>query len=231
MRISALEDLEAVVEIVVAKRRDVVVERVHRGDDGVDRARLRGDRPGGDVAERRALKTVAIVEQEAVGRLAAGLGDQGRGAREADGIVRAITVIVVRVEVGVQVGDAKQPQAKAGPPRASGGFRSSLRQGLSFVMGNRNGDGGIIAPPRPSGQRGACGCAASAGVWLSELGLAVPSAGRRGDVVRRRIGLDGPEFHQRLDRGGERRRVHLAGDLVALLGGVRVALLSGKREP
>ena len=147
LRISALEDLEAVVEIVVAKRRDGIIKPVHRADDGVDRARVRSDRPGGDVAERRALKAVAIVEQKAVGGLAAGLGDQGRGARETDGIVRAVTVIIVRIEVGVQVGDAKKPQAKPGLARASGGFGSSLRQGLSFVTGSRNGDGWIIAPP------------------------------------------------------------------------------------
>src|SRR6185437_15271485 len=39
------------------------------------------------------------------------------------------------------------------------------------------------------------------------------------------------EFHQRLDGGSKRGRVHLAGDLVALSGGVPVALLSGKRKP
>ena len=139
LRIGALEDIEAIVEIVVAERRGGVIKPVHRGDDGVDRARVRSDRPGGDVAERRALKTVAIVEQEAVGGLAAGVGDQGRGAREADGIVRAITVIIVRIEVGVQVRDAKEPQAEPGPARASGEFGSSLRQGLSFVTGSRNG--------------------------------------------------------------------------------------------
>ena len=87
--------------------------------------RVRSDRPGRQVAERRALKDVAVVEQEAVGRLAARLGDQGRGPREADGIVRTITVIVVRIEIGVQVGDAEKPQAKPRLARASGGFRSS----------------------------------------------------------------------------------------------------------
>ena len=61
--ISALEDLEAVVEIVVAERRDRIVERVHGGDDGVDRLRIRCCRFGRQVAERRALKNVAVVEQ------------------------------------------------------------------------------------------------------------------------------------------------------------------------
>ena len=37
LRVSALESVEAVVEIVVAERRGGVVKRVHRGDDGMDR--------------------------------------------------------------------------------------------------------------------------------------------------------------------------------------------------
>ena len=83
LRISALEDLEAVVEIVVAKCRDGIIKPVHRGDDGVDRVRVRSDRPGGDVAERRALKAVAIVEQKAVGAPRRGPWRSGtrRGAR------------------------------------------------------------------------------------------------------------------------------------------------------
>src|SRR3984957_7516715 len=62
-------------------------------------------------------------------------------------------------------------------------------------------------------------------------GLGVPAARRRGDVVCSGIRLYGFEFHQRFHRGGERGRVHLADDFVALCGGVRVALLSGKRQP
>ena len=147
MGISALEDLEAVVEIVVAQRRGRIVKRVHGGDDWMDRLRVRRCRFGRQIAERRALKNVAVVEQQAIGRLSARLSDQSRGAREADGIVRTIAIIVVRVEIGVQVVEAEKAQAKPRPALASGGFRSSLRQGLSFVTGSRNGEGRIIAPP------------------------------------------------------------------------------------
>ena len=38
LRVSALERFEAVVEIVVPKRRGGIVKCVHRGDDGMDRA-------------------------------------------------------------------------------------------------------------------------------------------------------------------------------------------------
>ncbi len=75
LRISALERLQAVVEIVVPQRRDVIVKRVHGGDDGMDRAGVRKYRLGGEVAERRALKNVAVIEQQAVGGLPAGLPD------------------------------------------------------------------------------------------------------------------------------------------------------------
>src|ERR1700722_2982250 len=64
------------------------------------------------ISQGRALKDVAVVEQQAVGRLPARLHDQRRGARKTDRIVRAITVIVVRIEVRVQVGEAEKPQAK-----------------------------------------------------------------------------------------------------------------------
>ena len=112
--VSALEDLEAVVELMVAKHRGRIVERVHRRDDRMDRLRVFGDRVGGEVAERRALENVAVVEQQAVGRFLASLSDQGRGPGKPDRIVRAVAVIVVRIEIGVQIGQAEQAQAQAG---------------------------------------------------------------------------------------------------------------------
>ena len=75
LRVCALERLEAVIEIVVAERRDVIIKRVHGGDDGVDRAWVGEYRFSREVAERRALKNVAVVEQQAVGSLTASLPD------------------------------------------------------------------------------------------------------------------------------------------------------------
>ena len=99
---------------MVAKRRGRIVERVHRRDDRMDRLRVFGDRVGGEVAERRALENVAVVEQQAVGRFLASLSDQGRRPRKPDRIVRAVAVIIVRIEIGVQIGQAEQAQAQAG---------------------------------------------------------------------------------------------------------------------
>jgi hypothetical protein len=145
--VSAPERLEAIVEIVVPERRGVIVQRIHGGYDGVNRLRVCNDRLGREIAERRPLKTVAVVEQKAALRLSAGLSDQRRGAREADRIVRAIAIIVVRIEVGVEVGEPEKAQAKPGPARVSWEVRWSLRQGSSFVTGSRSGDEWIIALP------------------------------------------------------------------------------------
>ena len=68
LRISALERLEAVVEIVVPKRRDRVVKRIHGGDDRMDRARVRSaslerrDRRAACLEERRRCRTTGSWE-------------------------------------------------------------------------------------------------------------------------------------------------------------------------
>ena len=84
--------------------------------DGVWRREHRLSR---EIAERRALKNVAVVEQEAVGRLAPRLSDQRRRAREADRIVRTIAILVVRIEIRVEVGQPEKPHAKPGVAPAS----------------------------------------------------------------------------------------------------------------
>jgi hypothetical protein len=52
---------------MVAKHCGCVVERVHRRDDRMDRLWVFDDGVGSEVAERRALEDVAVVEQQAVG--------------------------------------------------------------------------------------------------------------------------------------------------------------------
>jgi hypothetical protein len=63
-----------------------------------------------EIAERRALENIAVVEQKAVGRFVARLREERRGAREADRFVRDVTVIIVRIEVGVEVGQAEEAE-------------------------------------------------------------------------------------------------------------------------
>ena len=99
---------------MVPERGGRIVEPVHRGDHGMDRVRVSDDRLGGEVAERRALENVAVVEQQAVGTFVARLSDQRRRTREADRIIGTIPIIVVRIEIGVEIGEAKQAQAKSG---------------------------------------------------------------------------------------------------------------------
>ena len=126
LRIGALERLEAIVELMVAERGDRVVEPVHGGDHRMDHARIPDDRGGGEVAERRALENVAVVEQEAVGAFAPRPGDQRGGAREADRVIRAITIIIVRIEIGVQIGQANKAQAQPGRGACERGFHVVL---------------------------------------------------------------------------------------------------------
>ena len=126
LRIGALERLEAIVELMVAKRGDRVVEPVHGGDHRMDRARVPDDRGGGEVAKGRALENVAVVEQQAVGAFASRPGDQRGGAREADRVIRPITIIVVRIEIGVQVGQADEAQAQPGRGACERGFHVVL---------------------------------------------------------------------------------------------------------
>ena len=69
LRIGTLERLEAIVELMVAKRGDCVVEPVHGGDHRMDHARVPDDRVGCSIAKGRALENVAVVEEQAVGSI------------------------------------------------------------------------------------------------------------------------------------------------------------------
>ena len=155
LRIGALEGLEAIVELMVAKRGDVIVKPVHGGDHGMDRARVSHDRRRGEVAERGALENVAVVEQETVGAFAPRLRDQRGGARKADRVIRTITIIVVRIEIGVQIGqaDETQPQLdrclRAGVPCRPRGNLEARRRKVQAT-------GSDHYAPGYSGQRGVC---------------------------------------------------------------------------
>jgi hypothetical protein len=60
--VCSVERLEAVVEVVVSESRDGIVKCVHRGDDGVDSGPVGNNRFSRQIAQRRALKDVAVVE-------------------------------------------------------------------------------------------------------------------------------------------------------------------------
>ena len=111
--VSALENVKTVVEVMVAERGRGKVERVHDGDDRMGRLVVLRHRLGGEIAERRALQNVAVVEQQAVGRFLARLDDQRCGARETDRIIGTVAIVIVRVEIGVQIRHAHESQGKA----------------------------------------------------------------------------------------------------------------------
>ncbi len=105
------EQVDAVVELVVAQRRRVVAERVHRGGHRVDAAAVD---PGVAIGQGSALDGVTGVEEHdrSGPPLGADRGDEGRDLGQADVVVRGIVVlgagVVVPVaDVAVQVGRAE----------------------------------------------------------------------------------------------------------------------------
>ena len=106
------QEVEPVVEFVVAEGGAVEVQRVHRGDDGMHVAVLHAALVGDVVAHRVALKEVAVVEQDRVGGLGADRVDMRRGAGKAHGVDRLVGVIVVGEDVDVQVGGFHDPQMR-----------------------------------------------------------------------------------------------------------------------
>ncbi len=106
------QEVEPVVELVVAKGRCVEADRVHRGDDGVHVAVLHAPFVGDIVAHRVALQEVAVVDQHRVRRLGADRPDDGRRARQADSVHRPVGIVVVGEDVHVQVGGFHDAQVR-----------------------------------------------------------------------------------------------------------------------
>src|ERR1700722_15503188 len=69
---------------------------------------------GGIVAERGALEEIAVVEQQRIGRLSSGGGDQRGGLGESGRLFRTGSIVVGRVYVGVEVAGADQSQRNPG---------------------------------------------------------------------------------------------------------------------
>ena len=106
------QEVETVVEFVVAEGRGLDPDGVHRGDDGVHVAVFHPAFVGDVIAHRVALQEVPVVEENRVGGLRPNGAHDGGGARKADGIDGLVGVIVVGKDVHVQIG--RFHQAKVG---------------------------------------------------------------------------------------------------------------------
>ncbi len=130
-----LQEVETVVEFVVAERAAIVIEGVHGGDHRMDVAFLHAAAVGDEIAQGRALNQIAVVEQQAVLRLGAGGLDEGGRARKADRVVGRVAVVVVRQDVHVEIGrlqDAQLDDRVGGPAdarhgREGGGRHAGLK--------------------------------------------------------------------------------------------------------
>ncbi len=99
---------QAEVEFVIAQPHGVVIQCVHRRDHRMRAGPAVG--LAGHVAERRALKEIAIVEKQAVGGFAAGLADKRGQTRQTQRSVILAGMIIERHDVTVKVGRLQQPQ-------------------------------------------------------------------------------------------------------------------------
>ncbi|OIQ68195.1 hypothetical protein GALL_502160 [mine drainage metagenome] len=97
------KERQAVVEFVVAQRRCLNPQHVHRLDCGVDRVAVHALFIGHVIAHRVALQKIAVVDQHGVGRFGADTRDQGRGAGEANGINGFVGVIIIGVDIHMDI--------------------------------------------------------------------------------------------------------------------------------
>ena len=104
------QEIEAVIELVVAQRGGIEPDRIHRRDHRVQVTLLQPAFIGHEVAQRVALQEVAVVEDDGIARLGADLLDERGGAGQAHGVDRLVRVIIVGPDMDMQVrrlGDAK----------------------------------------------------------------------------------------------------------------------------
>ena len=106
------QEIEPIIEFVVAKCRGFEAHRVHRGDDRVHVAFFHPSLIGDVIAHGVALQKVAIVQQQRVRRFGADLGDMRRSPGKAYGVDRLVAIIIVRPDVHVQVGGFHDPQMR-----------------------------------------------------------------------------------------------------------------------
>ncbi len=97
-----VQHLEAEIEVMVAKRRGIVAQGIHRCDHRVHIAMRNQFRQGG-IGQRRALERVAIVEQDGIGAFRPRLFDHRRKRRKPDPIIATIREIIERKQVRMQI--------------------------------------------------------------------------------------------------------------------------------
>jgi len=122
------QEIEAIVELVVAQRSCIITNGIHRGDDRVQIALFHPPLIGDVIAHGVALQKIAVVQQKRVGRLGADVSDMGGGAGQTDGIDRFVRVIIIGKDVHVQIGGFHQPQMRL-PGGGTGRKRMDHHQG------------------------------------------------------------------------------------------------------
>ncbi len=108
---------QAVVEFVVPQRRRVIAQRIEGGDH---RMRAAAAGVGCEIGQGTALQEIAVVEQKAVLRFAAGLGDLLRYRPKAQIRIRSIGAIVIGHQAGMEVTGGDQSKRCGRPVRKSG---------------------------------------------------------------------------------------------------------------
>ena len=118
-REAAAQEIETVVELVVADIADVVVEQVHCLVNRVNLALVETALTGNEIAERITLQQVAIIGEHAVMHFGARLADQCGCARQAITWVRGVLVVVVIDDVHVEIRGLHDPEVygRVGPGR------------------------------------------------------------------------------------------------------------------
>ncbi|WZB64743.1 hypothetical protein WJ971_17170 [Achromobacter xylosoxidans] len=107
---------QAIVEFVVAQGGRVIGQQLHLLVDRQHVRALHRRHQRLVVRQGGALDGVAVVEQQGIGVLLAGVADQGGGAVDAVALVLGQLVIVVTQHVGVQVRGGQDGQVERGAP-------------------------------------------------------------------------------------------------------------------
>ena len=104
------QEIEAVVELVVADGSTIKADGVHGRDDGMGIALGHAAFIGHVIAHGIALQEIAVVQEQRVRGLGADVVDERGGAGEADGVDVAVAVVIVREDVHVKVGGLHDAQ-------------------------------------------------------------------------------------------------------------------------
>jgi hypothetical protein len=112
-----VERRQPVVEFMVAQRRGIIAQCIHRRDHRVGAGVVDHRGVGEKIAHRGALQEIAVVQEQAIGDLAARRADHRRQPRQP--VLRlggggAVGEIVIAENAHVQIGGLQDAQAKRG---------------------------------------------------------------------------------------------------------------------